>query len=68
MASDRFEQFRGKVIADPALFARLRGILSREEFVAAAIAAGAAVGIALEPSEVERELRDAWFEYQGRLL
>ena len=68
MASDRFEKFRSKVIAEPALFARLRETRRLEEFVAAAVAAGDAAGIELGPSEIEREMQDARFEYQGRLL
>jgi hypothetical protein len=65
--SEAFDRFRERVLADPALQARLRG-LPRAQFVASVVAVAGETGHDLAPDDVEAALTEARREWLERWI
>lgn len=62
---EQLEAFRGRVLADAPLQARLWSITARDEFVAACLAMAGEQGLGLDADSVEAAMADnrrAWFK------
>ncbi|MDB6112364.1 MAG: hypothetical protein JWR69_4114 [Pedosphaera sp.] len=65
MSRENFENFRRRVLADPALQERLRSVSDREAFRTLTVEIGTELGCDFTAEEVEAALRDghrAWIE------
>jgi hypothetical protein len=63
--SERFEEFRRSLLAQPALLDRLRSSQDTEAFIGATVEAAHAMGIELTPEEITAALSAArrdWIE------
>jgi hypothetical protein len=66
VSSEAFEQFRGAVLADPALQDELLDTKGRREFVVRATERAQALGFAVEPDDLEAALRTARQDWNRR--
>jgi N-acetylglutamate synthase-like GNAT family acetyltransferase len=63
--SEKFQEFRERVLNEPAILGRLRTTASGPEFVQACVAEAHEMGIELAPGEIESALtlaRREWIE------